>query len=177
MNSTRLSSLVLLPLAMNITLACGGMASAGQELIPTPVNRSSPVMLTAEEWAEVREEDNPTKRTRKLMGIAARRLAQGQAFIQREHYDDVLKLLEQYKQILTYTMDSVDSLPDPERKRHRNAYKEIDLALRKHIPILQEIKRNFPHEHSMIEDSLLTAQRLRLIALNRFSGTEIFKIP
>lgn len=177
MNTTRLSSLVLLLLAMNTTPVYGSMASAGQEPIPTPVNRSSPAMLTAEEWAEVREEDNPTKRTRKLMGMAARRLAQTQALIQQEHYGDTLPLLEQYKQILTYTMDSIDSLPDAERKRQRNAYKEIDLALRKHIPILQEIKRNFPHEHAMIEDSLLTAQRLRLIALNRFSGTEIFKIP
>lgn len=175
MNARRLSSHVLWPLVMAVMSVSGQPAMTSQD--PAPVNRLSSAALTAEEWSEVRQEDNPTKRTRKLLSMAARRLAQAQAFIQREHYSDVLTLLEQYKHILVYALDSIDSLPEPERKRQRNAYKEIDLSLRKQIPILQEIKRNFPREHPVVEDSLLAAQRLRMTALNRFSGSDIFKIP
>ena len=169
---------IIIPLlVMTIASALTWRPLYGQEPKPSGLTQHFTMALTDQEWSEIRQEDNPTKRVRKLLNIAANRLTQAYSLAQQEQYADIPTLLGQYKNILTYAMDSVDSLPEPERKRQRNAYKEFDLNLRKHIPMLNEVKRGFPNEHPTIEDSLLTAQRLRMTALNRFSGAEIFKIP
>jgi hypothetical protein len=167
------TSLLVMTIASALTLR----PLYGQEPKPPGATRHLTMTLTDQEWSDIRQEDNPTKRVRKLLNIAANRLTQAYSLAQQEQFADIPSLLGQYKSIVTYAMDSVDSLPEPERRRQRNAYKEFDLNLRKHIPMLNEVKRNFPNEHPTVEDSLLTAQRLRMTALNRFSGAEIFKIP
>ncbi|MBI3950023.1 MAG: hypothetical protein HY314_06170 [Acidobacteria bacterium] len=144
---------------------------------PSAAEEAVKASLTDQEWALVDKEGNPVKRVRKLLDIAAYRLGQAQMFTAREQYSEASSLLESYTTIISYTMDLIDRLPENERKRQRSAYKEFDVQVRKQLQTLQELKRNLPVDNQAIENALFTAQRLRIIALNRFSGAEIIKVP
>ncbi len=133
--------------------------------------------LTDEEWREVNDEGNPVKRVRKLLEVAADRLSLIRTIITQEQFAEATILVETYTPIITYTMTFIDEMPEKERKKQRNAYKEFDLRIRKQIQTLEELRRTFPANNQAIEDSLVTVRRLRIIALNRFSGDKIFKVP
>jgi hypothetical protein len=133
--------------------------------------------VTDQEWFLVQKEGNPVKRVRRLLEIAMDRLRRAQPLASQEQYAEADMLVESYTTIISHAMAFIDDLPDSEHKRQRNAYKEFDLGMRKQIKTLQELTRSFPINHQAIEAAVFTAQRLRIIALNRFSGVEIIKVP
>lgn len=133
--------------------------------------------LTDQERATIQKETNPAKRARKLLDIAKGRLAQAQTLMPQEQYAEAGRLVQDYTAILSYTMALIDSLPRNDRKRQRSAYKDFDLRVRKQIPTLEELKRSALVDMPAIETALSTAQRLRIVALNGFSGAEIMKVP
>lgn len=148
-----------------------------QEDQPQVTEDEAKAVMTDPEWFSVNKERNPSKRVRKLLEVAAARLHQAQALTTQGHYAEVISLLEHYTTLISYAIAFIDGLPENQRKRQRGAYKEFDVRVRQQIPTLTELRRNFPTENPVIENALFTAQRLRIIALNGFSGAEIIKVP
>jgi tetratricopeptide (TPR) repeat protein len=134
-------------------------------------------LLTADEWKVVNRHGNQVKRVRELLKVAANRLERARQLTTREAFTEATKLVEDYTAIISYTLTFIDNIPDKDRKRRRSAYKEFDLAVRKQIQSLEDLRHSWPVGNTVAEEAVTTAQRLRIMALNGFSGAEIFRVP
>ena len=135
------------------------------------------MLLTADEWKAVDRHGNQVKRVRELLKVAASRLERTHQLTAQEAFADATKLMEDYTTIISYTFAFIEDIPEKDRKRRRSAYKEFDLSVRKQIQALEGLRHSWPVGNTAAEDALLTAERLRIMALNRFSGMEIIRVP
>lgn len=164
-------------LALVLMVVIPGLGRGGQEGQSRITEDEAKAVMTDQEWLLVNREKKPTKRVRKWLDVAADRLSRAQALIAQERYADAIPLIEHYTPLISSAIAFIDGLPKEQRKQQRSAYKEFDVRVRRHIPLLMELRRDFPTEHPTLERALLTAQRLRILALNGFSGAEIIKVP
>ncbi len=144
---------------------------------PSATTEQVRALLTAEEWRLVEKHRGPVKRVRKLLRIAETRLQQAQLLIAQQEVAQATTKVAQYTIIISYSLTFIEGLPSKHRKKRRNAYKEFDVRVREQLYLLQQLKREFPVNNETIDEALFTAERLRIIALNRFSGAEIIKVP
>lgn len=133
--------------------------------------------MTDQEWLSVEKKGNPVKRVRKLLEIADGQLAQTRTLTAQEKFVEATTTIQNYTTIISYALHFIEGLPENQHKQQRSAYKEFDVRVRKQIPTLKELKHEFPVGNQVVDDALFTAERLRIIALNRFSGAEIIKVP
>jgi hypothetical protein len=168
---------ILKPFLSAMLVAVVAPLGLGAQQDPGVLEQAARAVMTAQEWLQVDKEGKPSKRVRKLLEIAADRLRQAQALTAQEQLAEATTLVENYTTLISYGISFIDSLPENQRKRQRNAYKEFDVRLRQQIPALMELRRSFPTDSQALENALFTAQRLRIIALNGFSGAEIIKVP
>jgi hypothetical protein len=145
-----------------------------QQTIP---EEDAKATMSAQEWASVNKESNPVKRTRRWLAIAANRLEEAQTLTAQDQFAEATTLVKKYTTIISYALQFIDRLSNGQRKAQRSAYKEFDVRVRDQIKALNELKRDLPVGNQAIDEALFTAQRLRIIALNRFSGAEIIKVP
>jgi hypothetical protein len=144
---------------------------------PTVTEDDVKKRLTAVEWQSVSRHDNQAKRVRELMKAAGLRLLNARQQTAREAFAEATTLVEDYIAIISYAFTSIDGIPAKDRKRRQNACKEFDLAVRRQLQVLRDLRHEFPVGNTRAEDAFQLAERLRIMALNRFSGAPIIGVP
>jgi tetratricopeptide (TPR) repeat protein len=133
--------------------------------------------LTAEEWRKVNEQGNQVKRVRELLKVATNRLGRTRQLAAQGSFTEATRLMQDYTEIISHTLTFIDTIPKKDRKRRQSAYKEFDLRVREQIRTLRELRHEFPVGNTVVEEALQTAERLRIMALNQFSGMEMIRVP
>lgn len=161
-----------------------GATSAGQDRPPPPsfewaqALERARELLAPEEWRSVEKEDHAVKRVKKLVEVASMRLNEARARVNAGMFDPAARALSQYQVIVSAAFSTIDPLTEGDRKRRRSGYKEFDVRTRPHLPILERMAREFTAQNLPDGEAVLVSvRRLRALALNRFSGSEIMAVP
>jgi len=135
-----------------------------------------PVPLTTEEQAQLTRERDPAKQIRQLLKIAERRLKEIKRLADEEQFETVLPRLHAYQALLEHAFSQIEAVP-PGGKR-KNAYKDFDLFVRRHLKDLETLPRVLPIGMAADAERVLkTVTTLRFEALNAFAGEKILTRP
>ncbi len=134
--------------------------------------------LTPQEWKSVEHEDDTVKRVRKLLDFSSSRLSDARDKLKQVAFSEAAQALVQYEAIITGAFYSIDPLTAKNDRKRRSSYKEFDVRTRPQLHTLELLARDFAGQNSpAAENALTNTRRLRAMALNRFSGSKIIKVP
>lgn len=121
---------------------------------------------------EVRDQlDKETKlknRTKLSVKLADERLTLAEEHTQAERYEAATAELGIYEAIIEDALENLHS-SGPVKNKQRDQYKRIELALRKHVPRLETMRRYMPAQNGIyVQQALDFAREARTEALNSF---------
>ena len=168
-------------------LAASARASAGRQQDQPPAQATNDYsqalarareVLTPDEWRSVEKEDDAVKRVRRFVEFASLRLDEARSQVSAGALDAAARALAQYQAIVAGAFYCIDPVTEGNKKKRRSSYKEFDIKTRPQLPVLERLAREFTGQNSSAAEAALThARRLRAMALNRFSGSKIIKVP
>jgi len=133
-------------------------------------------LLTSQEQAQLARERNPAAQVRLLLRIAENRLQEAKRLAAQESFEPALSVLLVYRAVLEHAFARIEAVPPGGRRK--NAYKDFDLHVRRHLKDLEPLTRAFPVGLAAEAERVLkTATRLRFEALNAFAGGRILTHP
>ncbi len=152
----------------------GMIAAFFSPLVITPLQTAEiSHLLTPPEYAQFTREKNPAKQVRFLLKIGEKRLQEIKRLFEEERFESALERLASYQALLEHAFSRIEMVP-PGGKR-KNAYRDFDLHVRKHLRDLEALERAFPAGWvAEVERVRKTAVKLRFEALNAFAGEKIF---
>lgn len=135
--------------------------------------------VSSEDKTRLNNLQEPKSRVRIGLELAENRLKQAEGFASQQKFNDISKQLGFYQGLIEDGLNYMSALSISKaipKKKLRDLYKQIDLALRNHISRIELIGREIPAEFTanikLVSDF---TQNARFAAINGFFGDDVIK--
>lgn len=155
-----------------VLIACASFVAAGRaqrtgqqsdEVGPPPLK-----YLPREVRAQLENETKLKDRTKLSVKLADERLTLAEQHTQAERYEAATAELGIYEAIIEDALKTLHS-SGPVKNKQRDQYKRLELAIRKHVPRLETMRRYMPAQNGVYaQEALEFAREARTEALNAF---------
>jgi hypothetical protein len=148
-------------LACWLFFVSGALAQTDELPVPAPAKT-----IAAEDRSALEAVTKPKDRTKKAIELAESRLQRAEQLHEKQEFPAALEQLGRYQGIIAHTLAFLKPF---RAERLREPFRNIEVALRKHIPRLEALRRQTPVAYAVhIRAIGLYARDARAEALNAF---------